>query len=252
MDLPPVGFGTMGVDDPAAVTDALAAGYRHLDTAQIYDNEAAVGKGLAAAAVPREAVTLATKLWVDGLAADDVRASTAGSLDRLDVDRVDLLYVHRPRGGYDSAETLPALARVREAGLTDAVAVSNFEPDQLAAAHDYVDVAAHQVEFHPYYREPGALADAHEHGYPLVAYAPLAGGRVLDDPVIREVAGELDASPAATALAWVVSHDGVVAIPKASSPAHRRVNLVAADLSLSAEQRRRIDEIDRETELFPE
>ena len=252
MDLPPVGFGTMGVDDPAAVTDALAAGYRHLDTAQIYDNERVVGEGLAAASVPRESVTLATKLWVDGLAGDEVRASTADSLDRLGVDRVDLLYVHRPRGDYDPVETLPALARVREAGLTDAVAVSNFEPDQLAAAHDHVDVAAHQVEFHPYYREPGALADARDHDYPLVAYAPLAGGRVLDDPAICEVADELDASPAATTLAWVLSHDAVVTIPKASSPAHRRTNLTAADLTLSADQRRRIDEIDREQELFPE
>lgn len=252
MDLPPVGFGTMGVDSPAAVTDALAAGYRHLDTAQIYDNEAVVGEGLAASSVARESVTLATKLWVDGLAPEDVRASTVASLDRLGVDRVDLLYVHRPRGPYDPAETLPALARVREAGLTDAVAVSNFDPDRLAAAHDHVDVAAHQAEFHPYYREPGALADARDHDYPLVAYAPLAGGRVLADPVICDVAADLDASPAAVSLAWVLSHDGVVTIPKASSPEHRRVNLAAADLTLSPTQRRRIDEIDREEELFPE
>jgi len=134
MELPPVGFGTMGIDDPDAVTDALAAGYRHLDTAQIYDNEASVGAGLAAADIPRETVTLATKLWTDGLAGDTVRESTRTSFDRLGVDRVDLLYVHRPRGDYEPTETLPA------------------------------------------------LADARDHGYPVVAYAPLAGGRCWTTP----------------------------------------------------------------------
>ena len=252
MELPPVGFGTMGIDDPDAVTDALAAGYRHLDTAQIYDNEAAVGAGLAAADVPRKMVTVATKLWTDRLAGDTVRESTRTSLDRLGVDRVDLLYVHRPRGDYEPTETLPALADARDDGLTDAVGVSNFTPDQLATAHEYVTVAAHQVELHPYYREPGALADARDHGYPVVAYAPLAGGRVLDDPVIREIAAANDTGPAAVALAWVLDHDGVVAIPRAASPAHRRANLAAADLSLTSAERRQIDEIDREEELFPE
>lgn len=252
MELPPVGFGTMGIDDPDAVTDALAAGYRHLDTAQIYENETAVGEGLAAASVSREAVTLATKLWTDGLSGDAVRESTQASCDRLGVDSVDLLYVHRPRGGYEPAETLPALAAVREEGLTDAVGVSNFTPEQLATAHEHVTIAAHQAEFHPYYREPGVLADARDHGYPLVAYAPLAGGAVVDDPVICEIAETHDTGPAAVALAWVLGHDGVVAVPRAASPGHRRANLAAADLSLTPADRRRIDEIDREEELFPE
>ncbi len=149
-------------------------------------------------------MTVATKLWTDGLAGDTVRESTRTSFDRLGVDRVDLLYVHRPRGDYEPTETLPA------------------------------------------------LADARDHGYPVVAYAPLAGGRVLDDPVIREIAAVNDTGPAAVALAWVLDHDGVVAIPRATSPAHRRANLAAADLSLTSAERRQIDEIDREEELFPE
>ncbi|MEZ3117511.1 aldo/keto reductase [Halobaculum sp. MBLA0147] len=253
MELPPVGLGTMGVDDPTVVREALAAGYRHLDTAQIYENETVVGAGLAASDVPRESVTVATKLWIDALRDDAVRPSTERSLDRLELDAVDLLYVHRPRGEYDPETTLPAVEAVRRAGLTAAVGLSNFDPDQLAVAHDHLDeIAAHQVEFHPYWGDERLLADAREHGYPIVAYSPLAGGEVLSDPVIREIADTRDTSPAAVSIAWVCSHDPVVTIPKASSPAHLRANLAAAELELSDAEIERIDGIEREVELFPE
>jgi len=242
----------MGIDDDAVVETAIDAGYRHLDTAQIYDNERVVGRGIDDADTPRSALTVATKLWTDCLAGEDVRAGTEASLDRLGLDAVDLLYVHRPRGGYDPATTLPALERVRDAGLTHAVALSNFEPDALTTAREYVDIAAHQVEFHPFYHREDLLADAQRHGYPLVAYSPLAGGEVFDDPTIRAVADEYDTTPAAVSIAWVTSHDGVVTIPKASAPAHLRANLAAADLELAPEDIQRIDDIDREVELFPE
>jgi 2,5-diketo-D-gluconate reductase B len=254
MDLPPVGLGTMGVDDPDVVATALEVGYRHLDTARIYENEAVVGDGLAASGVPRDAVTVATKLWVDDLGPDRVRAATEESFDRLGVDTVDLLYVHRPRGAYDPVTTLPALDTLVDDGLVANVGVSNFTADQLATARDHLDapLAAHQVERHPLFFQNDLLADARVHGYPLVAYSPLAGGRVRDLPEVRAVAEAHDTTPEAVAIAWLVDTDGVVTVPKATSREHLEANLAAAALELTDADRERIESVDREEELFPE
>ncbi|MFB6188884.1 MAG: aldo/keto reductase [Halapricum sp.] len=254
MDLPPVGLGTMGIDDPEAIETALDVGYRHLDTAQIYENERVVGEGLAASDVPREEVTLATKLWTDNLAADAVEPGTRESLDRLGVDRVDLLYVHRPRGGYDPRETMQALDSVHDQGLVEHVAVSNFTPDQYERAQEYCDapIVANQVEFHPLFQQQALVEHAREHDYTIVAYSPLAGGEVFDLPALQAIAEKHDTSEAAVAIAWVRSYDNVVTIPKASSPDHMEANFAAADLRLDPEDIERIEAIDREVELFPE
>lgn len=254
MDLPPVGLGTMGIDEPSAITTALDAGYRHLDTAQIYENERVVGEGLADSSVPREDVTLATKLWVDSLAPDAVEAGTHASLDRLGVEAVDLLYVHRPRGGYDPAETMAVLETVHDQGLTDHLAVSNFTPEQYERAQSQCAVAliANQIEFHPLFQQPELLAHAREHGYTVVAYSPLAGGEVFDIPEVQAVAEKHDTSPAAVSIAWVLSHDPVVTIPKATSREHLAANRAARHLQLDPEDIERINGIEREVELFPE
>ena len=253
MDLPPVGLGTMGIEDETVVRTAIDCGYRHLDTAQIYDNESIVGAGIAAADTDRSDLTVATKLWTDALGATAVRPSTEASLDRLGLDAVDLLYIHRPRGDYDPETTLPAVEAVREAGLTEHVGLSNFESDQLAVARDYLDgIAAHQVEFHPLFWRESLLADAQKHGYPLVAYSPLAGGRVFEEPTIVDIADQHDTSPAAVSIAWVISYDNVVTIPKASSRSHLEANLAAADLELTEAEITRIEAIEHEEELFPE
>lgn len=249
MHLPPIGLGTMGIDDPAVVETALDVGYRHLDTARIYDNERVVGTGLAASDVPREAVTVATKLWVDDLAPDRARPATEESLDRL-----DLLYVHRPRGPYDPSATLPALDALVDDGLVSNVGLSNFTVDQVATARDHLEtpVAAHQVERHPLFTRDDPLGDARANDYPLVAYSPLAGGRVGELSAVQAVADEHDATPESVAIAWLVGTDGVVTVPKASSRAHLESNLAAGDLDLSTDDRARIASIDREEELFPE
>ncbi|WP_459193854.1 aldo/keto reductase [Halosimplex sp. J119] len=254
MDLPPVGLGTMGIADPATIEQAIDVGYRHLDTAKVYDNESVVGEGIVASEVPREELTVATKLWIDSLAPGDVRPATEAALDRLGLDAVDLLYVHRPRGDYDPETTLPALDELREEGLARNVGLSNFEPEQLDRAREVLEspIAAHQVEFHPYYGDRELLADAQAHGYPLVAYSPLIGGDAFDDPVLQDVAEKHDTSPAAVAIAWVLSHDGVVTIPKASSVEHLEANFAARQLDLDPEDVDRITDIDRERELFPE
>jgi 2,5-diketo-D-gluconate reductase B len=252
--LPPVGLGTMGIDDPAVVETAIDLGYRHLDTAQVYENEAVVGDAVANSDVPRSELTVATKLWVTELASTDVEASTEESLDRLGLEYVDLLYIHRPRGAYDPVETLPALAELVDDGLVRAVGVSNFSVEQLETARQHlpVPIAANQVEHHPLFWRSELVADANEHGYPLVAYSPLGSGTAFDLAPIREAAEAHGVPPARVCLAWVLSRDGVVAVPKASSLAHLRANLEAADLALIDDDVARIDAIEREEELFPE
>lgn len=261
LQLPPVGLGTMGLDDhegARAVETALRVGYRHLDTAQVYGNEATVGAGLAAAldagVVDRSDVTVATKTWIDRLAPANVRPSTEASLGRLGLDAVDLLYVHRPTGGYDPAGTLAAFDALVGDGLVGHVGVSNFELDELNEAADLLDapVSAHQTEYHPLFRRPALRKHAVDHGYLLVAYSPLAGGRVREVEAIRAVARKHDTTPEAVSIAWLTDKAGVVTIPKASSERHLRANLAAADLALDPEDRDRIDGIEREEELFPE
>lgn len=255
--LPPVGLGTMDLDTAdraTAITRALEMGYRHVDTAQIYHNEHLVGDAVAAADVPREAVTVATKAWIDSLAPGALGPSVAASRARLGVDAIDLLYVHRPKGAYDPDETLPALDDLREAGTIRRIGVSNFEPADLDAARDRLDapIFAHQTELHPLHRRPDLVADARRHDHWVVAYAPLAGGRVSEVPELRSIAEKHDATPAAVSVAWLASLDNVVTIPKASGVDHLRANLAAADLDLDAEDVAAIESVERDEELYPE
>ncbi|GAA0716382.1 2,5-diketo-D-gluconate reductase B [Halorubrum trapanicum] len=264
MELPSVGLGTMEIDDPDAVATALDVGYRHLDTARIYDNEAVVGEGLAARStgdggvagerIDRDDVTVATKLWIDDLAADAVAPAARESADRLGVDAIDLLYVHRPRGDYDPEATLSALDRLVDAGPVRNVGVSNFEIPDLDRAIDVLGrpPAAHQTELHPLFYRPALLDHAREHGYPVVAYSPLAGGRVREVDAVVEVADAHGTTPEAVAIAWATAKEPVVAIPKASSEEHLRANLAAADLELTDAEVAAIDAVEREEELFPE
>jgi Aldo/keto reductases, related to diketogulonate reductase len=200
--MPVLGLGTWKNEDPAAcaesVRTALEMGYRHIDTAQIYGNEAAVGEGIAAADVDREEVFLATKVWISNLSREDVIETTKESLAKLGVDAVDLLYVHWPAGEYDPDETLPAFDELVDRGLTDRVGVSNFEPDHVERAMEVLDapVCANQVETHPFCTQTELREHAAEHGYELVAYSPLARGTVFDDETLAEIAETHDASAA--------------------------------------------------------
>jgi 2,5-diketo-D-gluconate reductase B len=258
--VPPVGLGTMGLDGAAGsdvVTAALEMGYRHLDTAQIYGNEAVVGAGLRAAvdrgAVDRDEVLVATKVWVDNLDPDRFRDAVEASRERLGVETIDLFYLHRPRGPYDPETTLPLFDAVRDDGLVRHVGVSNCTVEQLTAARAHLDapITAHQTEYHPLFRRPALVADAREHDYTVVAYSPLAGGRVFDLDPVASVAEKHDASPAAVSIAWLRAR-GLAVIPKASSNEHLQSNLAAADLALDDDDIARIDAVETEAELYPE
>ena len=252
--LPDIGLGTSGHEGDEgtkrSVAAALDAGYRHVDTAQMYGNERAVGEAISESPVDREDVALATKVHPDNLGYDDAKRTARESLDRLGVDRVDLLYVHWPHSAYDPEETLRAMDELRDEGVTDHVGVSNFTPDLLAEARDLLDapVAAHQVECHPLFRQEELRADAREHGHALVGYSPLGRGNALDDPLIGGIAGRHDATPAAVCLAWATSKESLVPIPRATGD-HVRANYEAPGLDLDAEDLDRIDAYDR-TERF--
>ncbi|WP_144799098.1 aldo/keto reductase [Halorubrum depositum] len=241
----PLGLGTSGLDDPAecaaTVTAALEAGYRHVDTAQMYDNEAAVGEGIAAADVDRDDVVVATKVHPENLAPEDVRETARESLGRLGLDRVDLLYVHWPIRAYDAPATLPVFDELRDAGLTDHVGVSNFTPELLREAREILDapIAAHQVECHPRFPQAELRGLAAEFDHRLVGYSPLARGDLFDDEEFLAIAERADRSPAVLALAWALAR-GVTPIPKATGD-HVAENLAAVDAEIDPAV---LDEID--------
>ena len=249
-----VGLGTMGIEDPATISLAIENGYRHLDTARIYDNESVVGEGVTRADLAREELFVATKVWIDQLEYDSVIRSATESLDRLGLEYVDLLYVHRPRGTYDPEATLAAFEALVERGVVDHVGVANFEVPQLEEARSRLEapIFANQVEYHPLFQPEAALADAQERDYYLVAYSPLANGRAGEIPEVVDIARERGVSPETVCIAWLTDKDNVVVIPKASSEAHLRANRAAAELSLAPDESARIDGIKRENELFPE
>ena len=248
-EMPMLGLGTWENSDPGAcansVATALEAGYRHIDTAQAYDNEAAVGDGLEQAPVDREEIFLATKIWIDNLAYDDVLETADASLDRLGVDSVELLYVHWPSRTYDAADTLAAFNELYDQGKIDRIGVSNFEPEQLAEAIELSDapIFANQIEIHPLLQQEELREVCADHDVELVAYSPLARGKVFDIPEITSIADDHGVSQAQISLAWL-RHHGVTAIPKATSEAHIHDNWASLPVSLSDEEIATIDGID--------
>ncbi|WP_411963998.1 aldo/keto reductase [Haloferax sp. YSMS24] len=248
-EFPKLGFGTYKLEDREecieAVTTALDVGYRHVDTAQMYDNEAFVGDALAESDVDVEDIFLATKLDTDNLAYDDVIETAHESADRLGVDTIDLLYVHWPLDSYDEDGTLSALDELYDDGLIDNVGLSNFRPDQLESAIEKLDapVFAHQVEMHPMLPQAELRELAAESDHHLVAYSPIARNDVAENDTIVEIAEKHDASPAQVSLAWVMAK-GAVPIPKAASPDHIRDNFAALELELDADDVAAIDAIE--------
>ncbi len=221
---------------------ALDLGYRHLDTAQIYANEAEVGRALAESGVAREAVFLTTKVWIDRFTSDRLAPSVDESLRRLRTDYVDLLLLHWPNPDVPLAETIRALNQVQQAGKTRHIGVSNFPTKLLREALALTDVplVTNQVEYHPYLSQRAVLAVLREAGMCLTAYSPLAQGRLLDDPVLRTLGARYGKTPAQVALRWLLQQDDVVAIPKAARPEHAAANIDVFDFTLTDEEMRQI------------
>lgn len=240
--VPKLGFGTWEITGDAcaeAVRDALELGYRHIDTARIYRNEEQVGQGIRDSGVPREDIWLTTKIWRDSVAEADVRPAAEAALRRLGVDRVDLLLLHWPTE-VPVAETMGALAKVREEGLAREIGVSNFPARLLAEALDHAPVFADQVEYHPFLEQPELLELCRERDVLFTAYSPFGHGDLLDHPVLRDVAAEYGKSPAQVVLRWLFDQPQVSSVPKAASHRNRAANLEVFDFALSDESRGRI------------
>ena len=254
LDLPPLGLGTSKMTDPETcrrtVVRALELGYRHVDTAQMYDNERYVGEGLVESEVDRDEVILATKIHHQNLAYEDVKRTARESLYRLGVDAVDLLYVHWPRANYDPDESLRALDELREEGLTRHVGLSNFTPTLLDEARDRLDspVVSHPVECHPLLPQTELRAYAREHDHHLVAYCPLGQARITH-PVLEDVAQKHYTSVPLVCLAWGLAKEAVIPIPKATGD-HLRENWEAQDFELDGEDIERIDAIEERRRLI--
>ncbi len=252
--IPNLGLGTWENTDPEACANsvqfALELGYRHIDTAQAYDNEPYVGEGIARADVDRDEFLLATKVHDEfsGLGYDRFYEAAGNRLDALGVDALDLLYVHWPIGRYEADETLPQLDRAVDDGITTHAGVSNFTVELLDEAIETLEnpLFAHQAECHPYLQQEHLIEHAQEHDYYFVAYSPLARGDVLKDDVLTDIADKHDASAAQVSLAWLMGKENVVVIPKATGEAHIRDNWDARDLELDDEDVERIEAIERE------
>ncbi|MET9956866.1 aldo/keto reductase [Streptomyces sp. NPDC006339] len=249
VEIPQLGFGVFQVPDEettTAVAHALAAGYRSIDTAAIYGNEAGVGKALAASGIAREELFVTTKLWNADQGYDATLRAFDTSLGKLGLDHVDLYLIHWPAPAKDlyleswrAIETLVADGRVRAAG------VSNFQPSHLTRLLDHSDLvpAVNQIELHPGLQQR-PLREMHAaHGIATEAWSPLAQGAVLKDPLLRELADRYGKSPAQVVLRWHLQLGNIV-IPKSVTPARIRENLDVFDFSLTAGEMESLTSLD--------
>lgn len=247
--VPRLGFGTFqlaGDDAYRAVSVALETGYRHVDTAQGYGNEAQVGRAVADSDADRSEVFLTTKLKPSNAGANEVRTSTQNSLRDLGTEYVDLLLLHWPAEDVAPlAETLEAMTNLQHDGLTRHIGVSNFPSRMLARAYELAPIVTDQVEHHPYLGVAKIEEVLRVRGGFLTAYSPLARGTVVDDETLADIASAHDATPVQVTLRWMLQRPGVVAIPKSGTPERIRANFAVDGFELSAEEMARIDGLDR-------
>lgn len=249
--LPSPGLGTGGLRDAdecrRTVMRALDAGYRHLDTAQKYGNEQDIGGVISSVGIDRDHLFIGTKVAEDSLGYDDVLSTAQRSLERLGVDRVDLLYVHWPHPTYEPAETLEAFNELYEDDVMRHVGVCNFTPALLDEARMMLDppLFALQVEMHPLLQQEALHEYAIEQDCYLVAYCPLLRGRVDEVDELQDIAKKHGATPAQVSLAWLMGKDNVVPIPKCTG-SHIEENYEARNLNLNDDDVALIEEIERE------
>lgn len=261
-EIPQLGLGVYKIDDAATsdvVRTAIDLGYRHIDTAALYENERGVGDGIRASGVDRDDLFVTTKVWHDDHGFEETLRAFDASLDRLGLDAVDLYLIHWPAPSIDRyVDTWRALERLRDEGRARSIGVSNFKAhhlDRLAAETGTVP-AVNQIELHP--RLPQADTRAYDaaHGIATEAWSPLARGTLLDDPTLALVAARHDVAPAQVVLRWHLDA-GTIVIPKSTHPDRLAANLDVFDLTLDDEDRAAIASLDtgertgKDPDLFP-
>lgn len=247
--VPALGFGTWQLSGEAcstAVRDALEIGYRHLDTARIYENEDAVGRALHEYPLDRSEIFLTSKIWHDELGRDAFIAATEESLVTLGTDYLDLLLIHWPNPEVPLEETFEAMAICLERGLIRHGGVSNFPPVLLEKALTFFPVFCNQVEHHIYLGQERLHEICVEHDLLLTAFSPLARGDLTTDPVLAEIGQAHGKSASQVALRWLLQQPQVAVIPRSSNPERRRQNYDIFDFTLTEEDRNRINALPKD------
>jgi 2,5-diketo-D-gluconate reductase A len=255
IEMPALGYGVYQIpaeETEQAVTHALEAGYRSLDTAAAYGNEEAVGRAIAASGIRRDGLFVTTKLWIQKQPGEEpVRRAIEASLQRLGLDHIDLYLIHQPLGDYYSAWR--AMQDANREGLVKAIGVSNFYPDRLAdlIAHNEITPAVNQIETHPFFQRTADQELMREHGVQLESWGPFAEGKndLFTNPVLTEIATAHGKSVGQVVLRWLIQR-GVVVIPKSVRPERMRENIDVFDFELTDEQMARIAGLDTGASLF--
>ena len=255
--IPQLGFGVFQIEPAettAAVLEAFKVGYRHIDTAEMYGNEAQVGEAIRQSGLARDELFITSKLNNGFHAHDDALRAFDGTLQALGLDTIDLFLIHWPLATVsDFVPTWRALERVHAEGRARAIGVSNFHPQHLQRLFDETDVvpAVNQIELHPYLtQEPLAAFDA-EHGIATEAWSPIAQGAVLDDPVLVEIAKAHDKTVAQVTLRWHIQH-GYIVFPKSVTPARVAENFQLFDFELTQDELQRISALNRDERTGPD
>jgi 2,5-diketo-D-gluconate reductase B len=243
--LPRLGLGTFRMQGEvcrAAVESALGLGYRHIDTAEMYGNEDAVGAAIANSGVARQDLHITTKVWNENLAPDAIRRAFDGSLSKLRLDHVDLYLVHWPSNNMNLPAMFETLVKLKEEGLTRAIGVANFNIALLRTVVEEIKapVACNQVEYHVMLDQTPLRKYLTSKSIPLVAYCPLAQGRAASNEALIAIGSKHNASAAQVALKWLLDQDEVAAIPKASRRESQQANLGALNLRLDDADRKAI------------
>ena len=249
--IPAIGLGTWelrGRDCARVVEQALKLGYRHIDTAQIYENEREVGDGVRASGVRRDEIFLTTKIWTTHFAPNDLERSAKERLVRMRMSEVDLLLLHWPNPHVPLEETLGALAHAKQAGLTRHIGVSNFTVALIeeAVALCPEPLVCNQVEFHPYLDQTKVKEACARHGIALVAYSPIAKGRIKTDGTLIRIGRAHHKTPAQICLRWLVQQN-VSAIPRTSKIERLSENIDIFDFRLSDKEMHEISQLHSET-----
>ncbi|MGX9699951.1 2,5-didehydrogluconate reductase DkgB [Janthinobacterium lividum] len=250
--IPEIGLGTFRLQGQVvidSVATGLDVGYRHIDTAQIYGNEAEVGQAIAASRVPRDALFVTTKIWIESLRRDKLIPSLKDSLHKLQLEQLDLTLIHwpSPQDAIPVTEYMAALAEAKAQGLTKAIGVSNFTNAQLQQAIDTVgaaEIATQQIEIHPFLQNRKVIDFVRSQGIHITAYMPLAYGKVMADPVIAAIAAKHGVTPAQVALSWSLQQ-GFAVIPSSTKRANLEANLHFQRITLSPDEMAQMATLER-------
>ncbi|WP_028745917.1 aldo/keto reductase [Rhizobium mesoamericanum] len=239
--IPALGFGTFrmpSADVLRIVPHALKVGFRHVDTAQIYGNEAEVGQAIAGSGVARGDIFLTTKVWVENYRHDAFLASVDESLKKLKTDYVDLLLLHWPNEAVSLAEQIGALNAVKEAGKVRNIGVSNFNTALMAESVKLskAPLVTNQIEYHPYLNQDVVIAAARKAGMAVTGYYGMADGKVFTNPVLKDIGATHGKSVAQVVLRWLVQQEGVIALSKTVGEARAAENFAIFDFALSADE----------------